>query len=105
MCRRVDAERSREGRSPGSGLDAIAGGRAARCGAAGKDLDNDHADRRSKGSADSDRSWRLDRRCRALPAAQPPPLEQPSTAWRARCWLAAGAGEQPVVADAMKPLW
>jgi hypothetical protein len=28
-----------------------------------------------------------------------------SAAWRAQVGFAAGAGEQPVVADAMKPLW
>jgi len=39
----MDGARGREGRSSESGLDASAGGRAARCGAAGKDLDNDHA--------------------------------------------------------------
>jgi hypothetical protein len=38
------------------------------------------------GQADDDRSWRLDRRCRAVPADQPPPLERPSTACHARCW-------------------
>src|SRR6516225_1085452 len=43
MFWRMDGARGREGRSSESGLDASAGGRAARCGASGKDLDNDHA--------------------------------------------------------------
>src|SRR5215469_11577535 len=56
--------------------------------------------------ADDDRSWRPDRRCRALPADQPPPLEQPSTAWRARCWPCSWrwrAGRNG--GCSMKPLW
>ena len=55
---------------------------------------------------DDDRSWCTDRRCRSLPADQPPPLERRSTAWRARCsscsqrWPVARSGgcdETPLV--------
>src|SRR5215472_6493753 len=51
MFWRMDAGRGGEGRSSESGLDPSAGGRAARCGAAGKDLDNYHA-------AAAARAWR-----------------------------------------------
>ena len=43
MFWRMDAAKGGEERSSVSGLDPSAGGRAARCGGAGKDLDNDHA--------------------------------------------------------------
>src|SRR5215813_6324461 len=51
MFWRMDAARGGEVGSSESGLDPSAGGRAARCGAAGKDLDNDHA-------AAAARAWR-----------------------------------------------
>src|SRR5215831_17295334 len=76
MFWRMDAAREGEGRSSESGLDPSAGGRAARCGGAGKDLDNDHA-------AAAARAWRT----------------------MIGGGVAAGARQQPVVADAMKPLW
>ena len=48
---------------------------------------------------------RLDPRCRAPPAGRPSGSRaRRSVPWRARCWFAAGAGEQPVVADAVEPL-
>src|SRR5215831_1517950 len=103
MFWRMDAARGREGRSSESGLGPRAGGRAARCGAAGKDLDNDHA-------AAAARAWRtmigggvriggVVRRInlRHWSSHQLPGARDVG--------LAAGARQQPVVADAMKPLW
>src|SRR5215472_1819573 len=105
MFWRMDAARGGEGRSSESGLDPSAGGRATRCGAAGKDLDNDHAAaaawaRRAmiggglrigcavRGRRINLRHWSSHQ----LPGARD-------------VGLAAGARQQPVVADAMKPLW
>jgi hypothetical protein len=81
--RRVDGARGREGRSSDRvWIPAPEGGpRGAQPRAKTSTMN-----RRSTGIADDDRSWLLDRRCRALPAHQSPPLERPSTAWRARCW-------------------
>src|SRR5262245_51749794 len=103
MFWRMDAARAREGRSSESGLGPSAGGRAARCGAAGKDLDNDYA-------AAAARAWRtmigggvriggVVRRInlRHWSSHQLPGARDVG--------LAAGARQQPVVADAMKPLW
>ena len=59
-----------------------AGGRAARCGAAGKDLDNDHAAAAARArQAMIGRGVRISGvvHCRRI---QPLPLEQPSTAWQ-----------------------
>src|SRR5215468_1797961 len=105
MFWRMDAARGGEGRSSESGLDPSAGGRAARCGGAGKDLDNDHA-------AAAARAWRtmigggvgIDRvvRCRRLDLRYWGGHQFPGVR---DVGLAAGAGQQPVVADAMKPLW
>src|SRR6516162_9965069 len=90
----------------GSGLDSGAGGRGtARCAAGRKDLDNDHA-------AAAARAWRtmMSRgvwiggvvHCRRISLSH----------WRGHqlpgardVSLAASAGQQPVVADPMKPLW
>jgi hypothetical protein len=79
------------------------GGRAARCAAAPKDLDNQHAAAAARARRAMIgrgilidgvvRNGRLD-----LLAS-----ERRSAAWRARCWFCGGAGEQPVVADAVKP--
>ena len=81
------------------------GGRAARGGAAGKDLDNDHA-------AAAARAWRamIGRdvrigcitRVRWIGGRQRSGDQLPGTR---NVGLAAGTGEQPIVADAMKPLW
>ena len=86
----------------GSGLDPGAGGRGtARCGAAGKDLDNDHAAAAARARwaiigrgvriGGVVRCWLIDLRYwggHQLPGARD-------------VGLAAGAGQQPVVADAM----
>ena len=49
------------------------------------------------------RCRRPDRCCRPRPADLAAPARR-SALWRAQCWPAAGAGQQPVVADAVKPL-
>src|SRR5215475_3781143 len=105
MFWRMDAARGGEGRSSESGLDPSAGGRAARCGAAGKDLDNDHA-------AAAARAWRtmIGRgvriggvvHCRRINLRHWSGHQLPGAR---DVGLAAGAGEQAVMADAMKPLW
>src|SRR5262245_45579026 len=105
MFWRMDAARGGEGRSSESGLDPSAGGRAARCGAAGKDLDNDHA-------AAAARAWRTMIgggvriggvvHCRRINLRHWSSQKLPGAR---DVGLAAGAGQQPVVADAMKPLW
>src|SRR6516162_11887282 len=88
-----------------SNRDLGAGGRAARCAAAPKDLDNDHA-------AAAAGAWRamIGRDIRiggVLPGCWLGGRhwggDQPFSA--RDVGLAAGAGEQPIVADAMKPLW
>jgi hypothetical protein len=88
----------------GSGLDPSVGGRAARCAAAGKDLDNEHA-------AAAARAWRtmIGRglwvggvvRCRRINLRHWSGHQLPGAS---DVGLAAGTGQQPVVADAMKPL-
>ena len=88
-----------------SNRDPGAGGRAARCAAACKDLDNDHA-------AAAARAWRAmigrgagiddvirGRRINLRYCGGHQLLGTRDVG------LASGAGEQPVVADAMKPLW
>src|SRR5215467_10940706 len=105
MFWRMDAARGGEGRSSASGLDPSAGGRTARCGAAGKDLDNDHA-------AAAARAWRTMIgggvrigdvvHCRRINLRHWSIYQLPGAR---DVGLAAGAGQQPVVADAMKPLW
>src|SRR6516165_9279561 len=87
--------------NPGPGT----GGRAARCGAARKDLDNDH-------TAAAAGAWRamIGRGvrivcvvcCRRLDLRHWGGHQLPGTR---DVGLAAGTGQQPVVADAMKPLW
>ena len=101
MFWRMDAARGGEGRSSGSGLDASAGGRAARCGGAGKDLDNDHA-------AAAARAWRTMIgggvriggvvHCRRINLRHWSSHQVPGVR---NVGLAAGARQQPVVADAM----
>ena len=86
-----------------SNRDPGAGGRAARCAAACKDLDNDHA-------AAAARAWRamIGRGvriggvvyCQRLDLHHWSSHQRPSAR---DVGLAAGAGQQPVVADAMKP--
>src|SRR5215467_6145704 len=105
MFWRMDAARGGEGRSSESDLDPSAGGRAARRGAAGKDLDNDHA-------AAAARAWRtmIGRgvriggvvHCRRINLRHWSSDQLPGAR---DVGLAAGAGQQAVVADAMKPLW
>ena len=105
MFRRMDAARGGEGRSSGSGLDPSAGGRAARCGTAGKDLDNDHA-------AAAARAWRTMIgggvriggvvHCRRINLRH---WSSHQLLGARDVGLATGARQQPVVADAMKPLW
>src|SRR5215472_16905290 len=105
MLWRMDAARGGEGRSSESDLDPSAGGRAARCGAAGKDLDNDHA-------AAAARAWRtmIGRgvriggvvHCRRINLRHWSSHQLPGVR---NVRPAAGARQQPVVADAMKPLW
>src|SRR5499427_5201165 len=105
MFWRMDAARGGEGRSSESDLDPSAGGRAARCGAAGKDLDNDHA-------AAAARAWRtmISRgvrigdvvHCRWINLRHWSSHQLPGVR---NVGLAAGARQQSVVADAMKPLW
>src|SRR5262244_2809192 len=105
MFWRMDAARGGEGRSSASGLDPSAGGRTARCGGAGKDLDNDHA-------AAAARAWRTMIgggvriggvvHCRWINLRQWSSHQLPGAR---DVGLAAGARQQPVVADAMKPLW
>src|SRR5580704_60480 len=103
MFWRMDGARGREGSSSESGLDASAGGRAAGCGAAGKDLDNDHA------AATARARWAM--------IGRGVPIGRVARCRRIdlRHWgghqllgardvgLAAGARQQPVVADAMNP--
>src|SRR5215469_17514533 len=105
MFWRMDAARGGEGRSSESGLDPVAGGRAARLAAARKDLNNDHA-------AAAARAWRTmigggvriggDVHCRWINLRHWSSHQLPGAR---DVGLAAGAGQQPVVADAMKPLW
>src|SRR5215469_6165228 len=105
MFWRMDAARGGERRSSQSGLDPSAGGRAARCAAAGKDLDNDHATaaaRARRAMIGHDLRIGGVACCRWLDLRH----------WGGHqllgardIGLAAGAGQQPVVADAMKPLW
>src|ERR1700758_3226496 len=105
MFWRTDAARGGERRSSEPGLDPSAGGRAARCGGAGKDLDNDPA-------AAAARAWRTmigrgvriggDVHCRWINLCHWSSHPLPGAR---DVGLAAGAGQQPVVADAMKPLW
>src|SRR5215813_2152071 len=105
MFWRMDAAGGGEERSSESGLDPSAGGRAARCGGAGKDLDNDHA-------ATAARAWRtmIDGgvriggvvHCRRINLRHWSSHQLPGAR---DVGLAAGARQQPVVADAMKPLW
>ena len=88
-----------------SNRDPGAGGRAARCAAACKDLDNDHA-------AAAARAWRamIGRgvrigcvaRLRRIGGRQSGGDQLPGTR---DVGLAAGAGQQPIVADAMIALW
>src|SRR6516164_4384034 len=103
MFWRMDAARGGERRSSESGLDPSAGGRAARCGGAGKDLDNDHA-------AAAARAWRTmigggvriggDVHCRLINLRRWSSHQLPGAR---DVGLAAGARQQPVVADAMNP--
>src|SRR5262244_3879707 len=103
MFWRMDAAGGGEGRSSESDLDPSAGGRAARCGAAGKDLDNDHA-------AAAARAWRtmIGRgvriggvvHCRRTKLRHWSSHQLPGVR---NVGLAAGAGQQPVMADAVKP--
>src|ERR1700739_4605990 len=90
----------------GSGLDPGAGGRGtARCAAGRKDLDNDHA-------AAAARAWRtmIGRgvwiggvvHCRRINLRHWSGHQFPGAR---DVSLAAGAGQQPVVADPMKTLW
>src|ERR1700746_4061394 len=105
MFWRMDGARGREGRSSESGLDASAGGRAARCGAAGKDLDNDHAApaARARRAMISRGVWIGGVvHCRRIDLCHWSSYELPSAG---DVGLAVGACQQPVVADAMKPLW
>ena len=101
MFWRMDGARGGEGRSSESGLDPSAGGRAARCGGAGKDLDNDHA-------AAAARAWRTMIgggvriggvvHCRRINLRHWSSHQLPGVR---NVGLAAGACQQPVVADAM----
>jgi hypothetical protein len=54
--------------------------------------------------ADDDRSWRPDRLCRALLADRPRHWGGHQVLGARDIGFAAGAGQQSVVADAMKPL-
>ena len=81
------------------------GGRAARCGAARKDLDNAHA-----AAAARARRAMIGRGIRIGGVIRCLRLDLRHWGGHQRLGahdvgLAAGAGEQPVVADAMKPLW
>src|SRR5215472_7727392 len=105
MFWRMDSARGGAGRSSESGLDPSAGGRAARRGATAKDLDNNHA-------AAAARAWRTMIgggvriggvvHCRRINLRHWSSQQLPGAR---DVGLAAGAGQQPVVADAMKPLW
>ena len=105
MFWRMDGARGREGSSSESGLDASAGGRASGCVAAGKDLENDHA------AAAARARWAMIGRgvpiggvvhCRRINLCHWSSHQLPGAR---DVGLAAGARQQPVVADAMKPLW
>jgi type IV secretory pathway TrbL component len=87
-----------------SNPDPGAGGRAARCAAACKDLDNDHAAAAARAQrAMIGRGVRIGGvvRCRRI---DPRHWGGDQLLGTRNVGLAAGAGEQPVVADAMKPL-
>jgi len=91
----------------GSGSDPGAGGRrATRCAAARKDLDNDHAAAAARARRAMIGRGGIDIRC--IVCCRRIDLRH----WGGHQVLgardigfAAGAGQQPVVADAMKPLW
>ena len=106
MFQRTGGRHERTGIVIASNPDTGAGGRwAARCTVARKDLDNDHA------AAAARAWWAMIGRgvrigcvvcCQRLDLRHWGGHQLPGTR---NVGLAAGTGEQPIVADAMKPLW